>query len=146
MNDEHDFNKVVSSFLDKKAPNLTFIKSSDKYTIGIPDFIVWADGTSYVFESKFIQKMPMREKSKILAHKFKGPQYTFLQRIKRAGCLAIGLIAVKEEERIYVINNVPKSGNFTLEEFRHQNFKGFYFEEINELFHYIHLLAGVKNV
>ena len=122
MNTENQFNTYLGKELMKLSTTVDFMKASDKYQVGVSDFLLWSEGVSTVLEVKFIKEWPKRESSKILSHIFSGPQLTFMHRKEVVGTKAFGLIYHKGEDTMYLIRStiIPESGNWSMGDFLHR--------------------------
>jgi hypothetical protein len=83
--------------------------------------LLWKDGKSSAFESKFVKELPKRASTNILTHPFDGKQISFLRQIQLAGSPAFGLVGIKAKcsaDGLYVLpfNIVLAKGNMTLGE------------------------------
>ena len=127
MKTEHKFNAWLSKEFTRLEPGLTAYKTADKYTEGVPDFIVWASVRSAGIESKIAASMNGRGTRKFLKRPFTGPQRTWLRKIRGTGNPALGLVHVDEEELMFAVpyEDIPATGNWTLLEFTEKGFKKF---------------------
>jgi len=121
MRNENQFNAWFSKELRTLHSKGYFhLKASDKFTVGVADFIVWGKGNSSVMEVKYIKSLP-KPGCKLLDHTFTGPQVTFLESIGLSGNAAYGLVAVgdKEDGKLYLImwKDMPESGNWEVSDF-----------------------------
>ena len=119
MNNEHAFNQYLGRELKKLRPYIYHLKASEKFHRGISDFLIWRGGKCAVLEVKFIRDLG-KETSNLLKHSFTGPQQTFLQIIDKTGTYAWGLIAIKSEQKMYLIPQrlIPMSGNWKNSDFK----------------------------
>lgn len=118
MKTENDFNKYLTIQF-KKIKWLKCVKTADKYTPGISDFMLWAQGKGAFLETKLIKKLP-KLSSLLLRHPFSSKQVSFLRGMTSvAGCPAWGAIGVLEEKMIYCATSwmIPIEGNWTTMEF-----------------------------
>lgn len=120
MRTENDYNAFLSKELRKRMDHLRFIKASDKHIGGVPDFIMWSDGTSRGFETKFINDFPKTERGKILSHVFKPKQITFLSDMQKTANYGFGGIFCKATGFLYVmsVESIPEDGNWTNGDFQ----------------------------
>jgi hypothetical protein len=135
MKGENDFNRDLAKDL-RGFKGLHYVKVSDKFTIGISDFIIWMEGTSIALESKFVKDWP-KGHLPLLGHEFTGPQQTFLESVARTGNRAFGIVYVDCERKIFVIpwDHIPRNGNWTTEEFRQSNYFSVYRYDTEGLIH-----------
>lgn len=135
MKNEHEFNSYLAKEFRKLTPDLKCLKASDKFSIGVSDFLLWYRSKSVAMECKFIKAFPKKPTTDVLSHKFEGPQYSFLQQISMTGSHSYGLVGVASEKKMYLIPiySLHKDGNYTLAEFMHQNFKAFAFDDVDGL-------------
>jgi hypothetical protein len=118
MKSENDFNRYLSKEF-RTMRNLMCIKTADKYTPGISDFLLWSKGRGAFLETKFIKKIPSTT-AKLLRHPFSSKQVSFLKGMTNvAGCPAWGVIGVQLEKKIYAFPSwmIPSEGNWIVEEF-----------------------------
>ena len=129
--------------LRKLVPELHAAKVSDKHIAGIPDFLLWAVGTSRGLETKFFKGFPKTDRGKILTHNFKPKQVTFLNHMEKTANKGYGAIYCKENNFIYVVSvtNIPESGNWTHGEFKAAvkagHFKVFVKDEVEDMLNYL---------
>lgn len=119
MKTENDFNAELSKKLKKYSPEVHTIKISDKFTVGISDFLIMCMGKTLALETKFEKSFPQRQTSQVLSHPFSGAQLTFLESVALAGNMGYGMVAIEETQKMYVFPYaaIPVSGNFTRAEF-----------------------------
>lgn len=117
MKTEGDFNAALSKQLRKAG--IFAIKVADKFTIGISDFLILHNSRTLAMECKFISDWPS-DKARLLKHPFSGEQLTFMESVRLAGHMAVGLIAVKEAGRMFLVESrlIPHSGNWVSGDFR----------------------------
>lgn len=134
MRNENAFNAFLSKEIRKFGPEVFAIKVSDKFTVGISDFLVFGFGKTLALETKFVRKWPGDNKL-LLDHTFSGGQVTFLESMHLAGHRAYGAVAVEETRRVYFMawNRIPESGNWKTKEFREQSFPSFPWEEVDRM-------------
>lgn len=118
MKTENDFNKYLTAQF-KKIKWLKYVKTADKYTPGISDFMLWAQGKGAFLETKLIKKTP-KEESLLLKHPFSSKQVSFLRGMTSvAGCPAWGAIGILEEKVICCVPSwmIPMEGNWRTVDF-----------------------------
>ena len=117
MRTENEMNGKLSTWMKSLWPEYRHFKASDKYQVGVPDFILWGNGKSCVLESKFIPSIPTKGKS-WLKHPFSAPQKNFMRSVVKTGNIAFGLVGVKETKRMMLISieSIDKSGNINSDE------------------------------
>lgn len=104
MKNESAFNAYLSRQFNALTPALKYLKVSDRFSVGVSDFIIWSKGKSLGLECKYIDDYPKTEVALLFKnHKFTGPQITFLKEMVMAGCYGYGLIAVGCEKKMYLI-------------------------------------------
>ena len=135
---ENDFNAELSKHLRKMTPEVHYIKASDKFTVGISDFLLWHKGTCAAVESKYVREWP-RPSANLLKHAFTGPQVTFLESVALTKNKAYGLIGVGEEQKMYLVNwvQIPPSGNWTTRQFIEMQFTTFAIKDVDGLVRWI---------
>lgn len=131
MRNESDFNRFLAKEFRKLSPNLHFLKASDKFTAGVSDFIIWYHRASIALESKFISKWPSNN-SLLLRHPFTGAQQTFLESVYLTGNKGFGIVGIGEDKSFIVIpeDQIPRSGNWNVEEFKNMPYDRFSFKEV----------------
>ncbi len=127
MKDENEFNSKISKALKplETRENFTFaVKAADKFRSGVSDFMIYRGGRATALENKFLRKWPS-DRSKLLSHPFSGPQITYLESLKLAGCGAYGMIGVEEEKAMFLIpqTHIPENGNWKTGEFKSRAFQ-----------------------
>lgn len=139
MKNEHALNSSLSKGMNYFSPNLKHVKISDKYSIGISDFLLWMDGESAAMEVKFIKDYPKRGGTKLLSHPFSGVQLSFLHEIDATKNGGYGLVGVDSERRMYIIPywRLPEEGNWTKDSFKHEEYMWYDFKDIDGLLNYI---------
>lgn len=139
MRNENAYNAYLSKELRKlHSEGLYHTKTSDRFTAGISDFLIWWKGKSIALEVKFIKEFTT--KGDLLAHPFTGAQLTFLESIHFSGNNAYGLVAVGSEKRMYAIpwSTIPINGNWINDEFRTgYDYKAFSWEDTYGMLKYI---------
>jgi penicillin-binding protein-related factor A (putative recombinase) len=125
MKNENDFNADLSKAFKRMSPELKSVKTSDRMSLGISDFMLYKNGKSAALEVKFVKELPAKDTSKILKHKFEGAQITYLEDIALTGNGAFGLVGILPERRMYLIDmkKMPKENrteyyDFTLSELK----------------------------
>jgi len=103
VKNENEFNAYLSKELSKLSPGLAKLKMAEKYHIGVPDFCLWLDGRSVLFESKFVRSIDQWSDRVGLKHPFTGPQRSFLKTMIRAGVPAFGVIGVGSRKRMILV-------------------------------------------
>jgi hypothetical protein len=136
---EGQFNAHLSKEFKRFNPKLKCLKVADKFSVGISDFLLWGNGKSRAIESKFVTHLPVRATTKVLSHPFAGAQLTFLEDICLAGCSGWGLIGIGETKTMHLLmlEDIPKEGNFTKEEFVGMRQVVFGFDEVPLLVDYL---------
>lgn len=132
---ENDFNsEVLSKGLRRLSPEVHYYKASDKFTVGVSDYIIWGWGQSAVLESKFVAEWPGPNRE-LLKHEFKGAQTTFLESVALTKNRAWGCIGIGEEKKIYVFSHlqIPPGGNWKTSQFQYMQYKSFGFKDVDLL-------------
>ena len=117
MKTENDLNAHISKALKKRAPSLFSFKAADKYTAGMPDFLVWHLGVSYALEVKYVKSLPAKPLALVLNHAFSPKQLAKMSQMQSAGVRCYGAVGVKDQG-LYLIplNKIPPSGNWRAKE------------------------------
>jgi penicillin-binding protein-related factor A (putative recombinase) len=134
MKTEHDFNAHLSKKLRELQPHVFHVKVSDKYHIGLSDFLIWKSGVTLALEAKFVKKRP--PSGRMLNFAFKPAQITFLKQMEMAGNLPFGLVAIGEERTMFPIplTNIPAGGNWDNDRaFREACFSHFHFDDVTSM-------------
>lgn len=122
---EKSFVDALIVTFDRYRPGAVVLRSSDRYTLGVPDLLCWAKGLpSIAIEAKQISPLmdnPFRKGRRIgqmLEHPFMGPQISMLRRLEAQGVEAFGLVRASLDTafRIQPSDLPAKTGNFTHEE------------------------------
>lgn len=118
MNTEGEFNAFITKEIRKLGPDFKAIKLSDRFRIGLPDWIMIYQGKAIAVEAKFVRKAPAR--GKLLSHPITPPQLSSLKSMALAGCGCWGLIANGETRRMAAVGlpGIPEGGNFTYDLFQ----------------------------
>lgn len=112
MKNENAFNAFLSSEMKKLGTSFKSLKLSERYHIGIADFIVFGcDGKSSAIECKFVSKI--KSKGSLLNHPVSGAQMSFLKGMSLAGVNSWVLIGVEPLKMMALIPSsmFPESGN-----------------------------------
>lgn len=135
MKTENEFNAFVTKQIQKLGSSYKAIKASDRFHIGISDWLIYHDGKAVAVESKFIKKIP--KSGKLLGHTITGPQITFLKTMELAGTQGFVIIGVGDRSQIAVIPTelLPKEGNYNVKEF-HTDY-WYYFSEIESMLNFM---------
>jgi penicillin-binding protein-related factor A (putative recombinase) len=109
MTTENDFNRKLSSYLKTYSPLVFTRKLSDKYQVGMSDFMVIHGGETAFIESKW-----KKELKGPLAHPFSGAQISFMKQASGAGALCFGLIGIESMSKMLLLpsHGIQPSGNF----------------------------------
>lgn len=98
---ESALNTFLAKEFKKFKPEVQVYKTSDKYQVGIPDFILWVNGQSVVIECKNI--LTSKKTSSLLTHPFSAMQINFMKNVITTGNQAYGLIAVHDEKLMWLV-------------------------------------------
>lgn len=128
MKTENEFNAFVTKQIQKLGSSYKAIKASDRFHIGISDWLIYHDGKAIAVESKFVKKIP--KSGKLLGHTITGPQITFLKTMELAGTRGFVIIGFGELGQIAVIptEEIPKEGNYNVKDLSTEHW--YYFNEI----------------
>lgn len=119
MKTENAFNAFLSLEMKKLGTQFKSLKLSERYHIGIADFIVFGcDGKSAAIECKFVSKIKSR--GQLLNHPVSGAQLSFLKGMTLAGVNSWVLIGVEPLKMMALIpsESFPVSGNCDVEWFK----------------------------
>lgn len=135
MKTEGELNGKLGKMLNKKSPELKYVKVADKFTLGISDFLIWWRGMSAAVEVKFIKVYPKRGSSKLLSHPFSGTQLSFLFEMECSGAFSFGLVGVDCEKRLYLVprEEIPKTGNWEHLRFKESQYTWYDYKDIDGL-------------
>jgi hypothetical protein len=134
--DEKNFVDGLMETIQKRWSGAVTQRSSDRYTLGVPDVLAWMRGLhpsigpslgaleAIAIEAKQLHPlMPDwshkgRRTGLMLKHPFMGPQISMLRRLLEVGVDAFGLVRVTQDTavRIHPRDLPAKTGNFTYEE------------------------------
>lgn len=123
--DERLFVDSIIATISKRWEGAVTQRSSDRYTLGIPDVLGWVkDHPALAIEAKQIHPLmedPFhrgRRTGLMLKHAFMGPQISMLRRLHAVGVDAFGLVRASLDTAFRIHpNDLPtKTGNFTHEE------------------------------
>jgi hypothetical protein len=120
MSSEGDFNSDLAKELKKYRPQVFSVKSSDKYTAGISDFLLWGNGKSVGLEVKLSHQGLddfNKPKKPMLVHTFSPGQMLFLRHIRATGNQAYGLVVCKPHKSMFLVDTplINTTGNVSLE-------------------------------
>lgn len=99
-------------------------RSSDRYTLGIPDILTWSELGTMAIEAKQLSPLMAdvghrgRRTGLMLKHPFMGPQISMLRNFKGVGVAAFGIVRASADTafRIEPEDLPAKTGNFTYDE------------------------------
>lgn len=108
MRTENEFNAKLGSLL-KQQKDLFFRKLSDKYQVGMSDFLLIKKGRPVFIECKF-----KKELKGSLSHPFSGPQISFMKQAAIGGAESYGLLWVDSISKMILVHElqIPSSGTF----------------------------------
>ena len=116
MKTENDLNAYLSRGFKKYGSSLYAFKAADKYTSGMPDFLLWHAGVSYAIEVKFIKDLPKTKAGKILSHEFTPRQLTRMKQMAAAGVSCVGAVGIAGDGLYLVpLESLPEDGNWSLQ-------------------------------
>ena len=141
MKTENEFNAFVTKQIQKLGSSYKAIKASDRFHIGISDWLIYHDGKAIAVESKFIKKRP--KSGKLLQHVITGPQITFLKTMELAGTRGFVIIGMGDLGQIAVIptDNIPKEGNYNVKDLN--AVRWYFFNEIERMLDF--MFSGAQN-
>ena len=103
MKTEGEFNSFLSKEFSRLTPMLKYLKASDRFAIGVSDFLLWYKGRSRGLECKFVKEIKSQNR-KILEHPFSGAQVTFLEGLVLSGSDGFGLVGIKSLKKMYLLD------------------------------------------
>lgn len=117
MRTENEFNARLTKDIRKLGTTYKAIKMSDRFKIGVPDWLMFYEGRAVAVEAKFVQKIP--PKRKVLSHPVTGPQISYMKSLSLAGvpCKVIIGASFDDLVRIVSLEDLPEDGNFSSEQF-----------------------------
>jgi len=120
MNTEGEFNAFITKEIRMLGQEYKAIKLSDRFRIGLPDWIMIYKGRTIAVEAKFVKKTPT--KGRLLNHPITAPQLSSLKSMALAGCGCWGLIANGETRRMAAValTGIPETGNFSCDLFTNE--------------------------
>lgn len=126
MKNENEFNAFLKKEFKKHA-EYKAIKISDRFKIGLPDWLIFHDGAAVAVECKFAKEF---KKAGMLYHKVTPPQLTTLKGFSAVKIPALIVIGVGDERLIYVGSHkhVTDTGNITGEVLKRNFFTAGYFD------------------
>lgn len=119
MKDENDFNARLSRELRKLHPKTYHTKTSDRFSVGISDFLIWRGGKTLAIEIKFC-KCLAEKNLVLLKHPFTGAQQTQLENHELVGNRAFGGVYINDSNQFVVIPRslITQSGNWYTHDFK----------------------------
>jgi hypothetical protein len=131
MKNENEFNAYLKKEF-KKHPLYKAVKISDRFKIGLPDWLVFYQGRAAVVECKFSPKW--YDEKNILNHTVSKPQITSLNGFATVRVPSLVLIGVADRKMMYVGRPefLTASGNVT-GSILYNHFFSFYFTDIGGL-------------
>ena len=114
---ENDFNAHLTSSIKKLGTSYKAIKTSDRFKIGMADFLIFHKGMCCAVESKYISKIP--SKGNMLKHVVSGPQLSFLKGMELAGARTHIILGIGSHGGMAVFNpDRFETGNMTVKDFK----------------------------
>lgn len=119
MDSEHEFNAYITKTIKKMGTDYKIIKTSDRFKLGLADWLLIHKGRAIAIESKFIKKVGLR--GGLLSHPLSPVQYSFLKSIELAGGLSYVLLGIRDSNEMLCFDyRALKGGNMKVKEF-HEN-------------------------
>jgi hypothetical protein len=114
MKTEHDFNAWLKKEL-RRVAEYKAVKISDRFKIGLPDWLIFHHGRAVVVECKFIPDLAKNKN--LLGHPVTRPQITSLKSFEAVDVLPFVLVGVRGENIMYLgsYHELTSSGNVTLD-------------------------------
>jgi hypothetical protein len=97
MRTENEFNRKLGSLL-KMQKDLFYRKLSDKYQVGMSDFILIKKGKTVFIECKY-----KKDLKGPLKHPFSGPQLSFMKQASSGGAECYGLVWIDSLSSFYLL-------------------------------------------
>lgn len=112
MKTEGEFSSYLTRKIRELGPKYKAVKLSDRFRIGLADWIIIHEGRVAALEAKFVKQLPKR--GQLLKHPVTGPQMTSLLSMSMAGCRSWVLIANGPARTMAAVPfvDVPPTGNF----------------------------------
>lgn len=131
MKNENEFNAYLKKEF-KKFSQYKAIKVSDRFKIGLPDWLIFHQGRAAAVECKFAKEW--HNGKNVLNHAVSGPQITALNGFSAVSVPALVLIGFADRKEMYVgrPGHLTPTGNVT-GNIIFENFFGFAFGEIDLL-------------
>jgi len=120
VKNENEFNAYISKQLRliRNEAKIAFLKTSEKFAVGVSDFLVFKDGHAACLECKFIKELPDRSGTQVLRHPFGGAQLKFFDDMQIGAVPAWGVVGVKEYDVIVLVDRlVVGKGNWVKRDF-----------------------------
>lgn len=94
-------------------------KVSDRFKVGVSDWLIFHEGLVIAIEAKYIQKVPATAGNRLLRHTVTGPQRTYLKTLAEAKVPSWVIVGIGGERKVVVVpfSKLPVAGNWTVEEF-----------------------------
>jgi hypothetical protein len=131
MKNENEFNAYLKKEF-KKYSQYKAVKISDRFKIGLPDWLIFCGGRAAAVECKFA--IDWYEDKNILKHTVSKPQITSLNGFAAVAVPSLVLIGVVGQRKMYVgrPEHLTPSGNVT-GKILNNHFFSFYFTDIDGL-------------
>ena len=131
MKNENEFNAFLKKEF-KKHSEYKAIKVSDRFKIGLPDWLVFHEGRAAAVECKFAGEW--YDDKNILKHTVSRPQITCLNGFSAVAVPSLILVGIADKKKMYVgrPEHLTTSGNVT-GTILYNHFFSFDFKEIKEL-------------
>lgn len=131
MKNENEFNAFLKKEF-KKHPEYKAVKISDRFKIGLPDWLVFYQGRAAVVECKFASKW-YNDKN-VLGHTVSKPQITSLKGFSAVAIPSLVLIGFADRKEMFIgrPEHLTPTGNVT-GNIIVNHFFGFAFKEIDLL-------------
>lgn len=112
MKSEHEFNAFLKKEF-RKYSEYKAIKISDRFKIGLPDWLIFHDGRAVAVECKWAKEYKIE--SNILGHSLSAPQVTVLKSFEGVQVPAVVLVGLSDTKTMAVGSwaAFTKGGNIT---------------------------------
>lgn len=136
MKNENEFNAYLQKEF-KKHSEYKAVKVSDRFKIGLPDWLIFHTGCAAAVECKYAKTWRLNQN--MLGHPVSRPQITALKSFHNVNIPSAILIGVDDAKTMYLgpYEVVTKTGNVTGEIMQQGGFQVFKMSEVHDLLKYL---------